>query len=130
MSGKNFIIFLGMIPLLLISGCSGKKAMEVNEAQNGGSIDMHTGDTLVIKLEGNPTTGYQWAMLPNTSGIIELQGEPAYRSTGNLVGSGGIYMFKIQAVEAGSTKVELKYYRSFEMDIPPIQTFALDINVK
>ena len=99
MSGKSNILWPVLILLVLLTGCTGKKAMEVNEAQNGGSIELQSGDTLVIKLEGNPTTGYQWEMLPNADGIVELQGEPAYKSTGSLVGSGGMYKFTLKAVK-------------------------------
>lgn len=130
MSGKYLILCLGLIALMLLSGCNGKKAMEVNEAQNGGSIELQSGDTLMIKLDGNPTTGYQWEMLPNADGVVELQGEPAYKSTSNLIGSGGVYKFTLKAVKAGSTRVDLKYYRSFEADVPPIQTFSVDVVVK
>jgi inhibitor of cysteine peptidase len=104
--------------------------MEVNETQNGGNVELQQGNLLVITLEGNPTTGYQWEMLPNTDGAVELQGEPEYKSGGNLAGSGGIYKFTIKAIKTGSTRVELKYYRSFEVGVPPIKTFSIGVEVK
>jgi inhibitor of cysteine peptidase len=125
----RFIIACSLL-FSLLSGCAGKSTMNVNESQNGTSVDLKTGDMLVITLEGNPTTGYQWEMLPNTDGIVELQGDPEYKSGGNQVGSGGKYSFNVKAVKAGTTRVDLKYYRSFEADVPPIQTFSIDITVK
>lgn len=104
--------------------------MEVNESQNGSRIEIQKGDFLVITLEGNPTTGYQWEMVPNSDGIIELQGKPEYKSGGNLAGSGGIYTFTISAIKTGSTRVELKYYRSFEVGVPPIRTFSVEVKVE
>ena len=89
---ENFDLFLSAFCYLpCLSGCAGKSTVNVNESQNGSSVDLQTGDMLVITLDGNPTTGYQWEMLPNTDGIVELQGDPEYKSGGNLVGSGGKY---------------------------------------
>jgi inhibitor of cysteine peptidase len=128
---RKLQFFIACILLFtLLTGCAGKSTMNVNESQNGTSVDLQTGDMLVITLEGNPTTGYQWEMLPNTDGIVELQGVPEYKSGGNLVGSGGKYSFNVKAVKAGTTRVDLKYYRSFEAGVPPIQTFSIDITVK
>jgi len=128
---KIFLVILASIILIiLLTGCAVNQTVNVNETQNGSSVDLHKGDMLVITLDGNPTTGYQWEMLPNTDGFVEVQGEPDYKSGGNLVGSSGQYSFSIKAVSEGSTRVDLKYYRSFETDIPPIQTFSVEISVK
>lgn len=130
MSGKLMIMALCFIPLLFFSGCSGGKTFEVNEQQNGTSLEVKQGDIIVVKLQGNPTTGYQWAILPNNDGITELQGEPAYKSGGTALGAGGEYAFKIKAVKTGETTISMQYYRSFEQGIPPIQTFSISVKVQ
>ncbi len=81
MFGKLRFVFTCILLFILLSGCVGKSTVNVNESQNGSSVDLQTGDMLVITLDGNPTTGYQWEMLPNTDGIIELQGDPEYKSS-------------------------------------------------
>ena len=108
---KSQFVFAWILLFTLLSGCAGKSTLNVNESQNGSSVDLHTGDMLVITLDGNPTTGYQWEMLPNTDGIVELQAHPEYKSGGNLVGSGGKYSFNVKAIKAGTTRVDLKFYR-------------------
>jgi inhibitor of cysteine peptidase len=127
---KHQFIITCILLFTLLTGCAGKSTVNVYEFQNGTSVDLKTGDMLVITLDGNPTTGYQWEMLPNTDGVVELQGDPEYKSGGNLVGSGGKYNFNVKAVKAGTTRVDLKYYRSFEAGVPPIQTFSIEITVK
>lgn len=114
----------------ILSGCAMNQTIQVSESQNGSRLEIKSGDTLVITLEGNPTTGYQWDMLPNTDGIVELQGDPEYKSSGNMVGSGGQYQFTFKGIKTGSTRLDLKYYRSFEAAVPPVQNFSLDITVK
>jgi inhibitor of cysteine peptidase len=113
-----------------MSSCTAPKSIEVNETNNGGEVELAVDQTLVVTLEGNPTTGYQWEMLPNADGVLELQGVPEYKSDSKLAGSGGQYSFILKALKTGNTNVELKYYRSFEADIPPIQTYLLNVIVK
>ena len=131
MKGRMHWIFAGILLILTLFGCNTmNQTIEVNETQNGSRLELAQGDELVITLEGNPTTGYQWEMLPNSDGVVELQGDPEYKSGGNLAGSGGEYKFIFKAIKAGATTVDLKYYRSFEADVLPIQTYTIDITVK
>jgi len=114
------------------SACSPIRTVRVDAGANGSRISLHPGDRLVITLEGNITTGYQWVILPNMDGVLELQGEPEYAaSTKNLMGAGGVYHFTFKAIKAGTTQLNLKYYRSFEpADVPPIETFTLDVDIQ
>ena len=114
------------------AGCSTGKTREVAKADNGSSIELRVGDTLMITLEGNITTGYQWALLPNPDGVLELQGEPEYVADGKkLMGAGGVYHFTFKAIKTGSTRLDLKYYRAFEpADVAPVETFTINVNVK
>ncbi len=131
MISRIFWIVVFIIPALTLQGCNTmNEKIEINEAQNDSSIELSVGDELVIALEGNPTTGYQWEMLPINNNVVELQNQPEYKSGGSLVGSGGQYKFTLKAVKTGSATVALKNYRSFEADVPPIQTFSIDITVK
>ncbi|MBA4421112.1 MAG: hypothetical protein C0391_08180 [Anaerolinea sp.] len=118
--------------LMTTSACATNKTIEVSAESNGSRVEMQTGDTLVITLEGNITTGYQWELLPNNEGVMQLQGDPEYvqKSAGNLKGAGGVCHFTLKAMQPGSTRVELKYYRSFEPDMAPLETFSLDVVVK
>ena len=46
------------LDLFFAVGCA--KTVEVNEEMNGGSVTLEQGQTLVLKLASNPTTGYDW----------------------------------------------------------------------
>lgn len=122
-----------LVVLLTASACTTNKTIEVDAESNGSRVEMQTGDTLVITLEGNITTGYQWELLPNNDNILQLQGEPEYvqKSAGKLMGAGGVYHFTFKAAKAGNTSVALKYYRSFEpADVAPIEIFGVVVVVK
>jgi predicted secreted protein len=131
---KNKISFMIVCCSLIFfaAGCSAGKTREVTKTENGSTIELMAGDTLIVSLEGNITTGYQWTMLPNLDGVMELQGEPEYAaSKTKLKGAGGVYHFTFKAVKTGSTQISMKYYRSFEPDnVPPIETFNIVVVVK
>jgi len=125
------LLFLFLLMMLAMSACSAGRTVQVNDADNGSTVELKTGDTLIITLEGNPTTGYQWELVPSQDGGMQLQGEPEYvAAKTKLVGSGGVYHFTFRAENKGSTRIVLKYYRSFEpADTPPISTYSLNISV-
>jgi inhibitor of cysteine peptidase len=125
------LIFILCSLMLTVAACSASRTVQATDADNGSTVELHPGDTLVITLEGNPTTGYQWELIPSQDGVMPLQDEPEYVA-GNtkLVGSGGVYHFTFRAENYGSTRIDLKYYRSFEpADTPPISTYTLNILV-
>ena len=117
-----------LLVCLLLSACSTGQVFKKDD--NGKTVEVKAGETFSIEIEGNPTTGYVWEARPDTSGLLSLTGEPDYISDSNLIGSGGTYTFTFRAEKTGQTTLELAYYRSFEKDVPPIETFTSNVSVK
>ncbi|EEA06307.1 uncharacterized protein CMU_007980 [Cryptosporidium muris RN66] len=96
-------------------------------------IYAHFGDIIEINLKGNPTTGYTYRMIdfPNTSIIKPLLIDPLYtqdHTTEYLLGVGGTFTFKFQAMSAGETSASLVYARHFEHR--PIYLIRVDVTFK
>jgi inhibitor of cysteine peptidase len=123
------VLLLSMVLLVSLTSCGGK-TFKLDEDSNGESIEITKGATLSISLQGNPTTGYNWELAEVDQSILKPAGEVDYKSGSPLIGSGGVYTFKFEAVETGSTNLKLIYYRSFEEDTPPVNTFELTVLVK
>jgi CubicO group peptidase (beta-lactamase class C family)/predicted secreted protein len=104
-------------------------ALDMNA--DGSQVTMESGQALVIRLESNPTTGYSWAVQEIDTAVLRQIGDVEYEpaDTG-LVGSGGWESCRFEAVAAGQTTLELVYRRPWEEDIPPDETFILDIIVR
>ena len=124
----TFITVL-IFALTALTACGGAAASLV-ETDNGSTVDLKTGETFTILLEGNPTTGYNWAVMEIDPAVVELVGEPDYKADSNLIGSGGMYTFTFKAVSSGSTVVTLAYYRSWEEDVAPLNEYQVTVNVK
>jgi inhibitor of cysteine peptidase len=82
------------------------------------SIAAHTGESFLVTLSGNPTTGYEWRADP-PSGVVTIA-KPTF-ATNSLpagspvcVGCGGTYTFAITAVAPGSTTLHFVYARAWE----------------
>jgi inhibitor of cysteine peptidase len=96
---------------------------------DGRTITLRTRDTLIIELEGNPTTGFSWEVGTVDEAVLAPQGEPSYTATETaLVGSGGVFAFTFKAARRGQTALQLVYHRSWE-EAAPAETFDLTVIV-
>jgi len=75
-------------------------------------ITARVGEEFVIGLESNPTTGYQWEAYVDSSKLQLVDREFSIHGAG--VGSGGIERFRLKALTAGETALELMYRRPWE----------------
>lgn len=96
---------------------------------NGQTVTLEKGQQLVISLEGNPTTGYNWELVEFDAAILKQVGEPEYKSDSSLIGSGGVITITMEALETGKTNVKLIYHRSWETDVPPLEVYELFVEV-
>ena len=114
--------------LFLLAGC--EKIVNVDSSMNGSSVTLEKGQVMELKLTSNPTTGYDWELTGLDTAILQQTGEVDYKSDSMLIGSGGTDTWTFKAVGSGKTHLTLIYHRTWEKDIPPLETFELDIEVK
>lgn len=126
---KSIIRFVPIILLALaLTACSSAKT--INQDMNGSTINIGIGETLKVKLEGNPTTGYEWQLASVEESILNWDGVPQYKSDSKLVGAGGEYTFVFEGKSPGTTHLEFSYLRPWEEGIDPIETFTLTVVVE
>jgi inhibitor of cysteine peptidase len=128
---KKTILITGlMIALMLgLTACNSGR-IKIDKASNGQTIEMKVGQKLVLSLESNPTTGYNWEIIAIDEAILKPSGEAEYESDSKLIGSGGILTYNFEAVQMGSSTVKLIYHRSWEKDVAPLQEFNITVVVK
>lgn len=123
MKQKLIVLFLALIFSISFYSCSGPYTAE----DNGRTIELGIDDPFEIELEGNPTTGYILEVLSYDSTIIKQIGKADYQPISDALGAGGKYTFKFQTIAAGSTTLQLIYYRSFEKNVLPEKTFEMEV---
>jgi len=92
----------------------------------GDSISVADGQTFVIELESNPTTGYEWTAEANANAEFV---KSSMVTSSTLPGAPGMQRLTFTATKAGSSTLVLNYARSFEPDTPPAETESFPLKV-
>ena len=107
--------------------------MELTADQDGKTVAVPMGKQIIVRLAGNPTTGFSWQVGHISGDAVTAQGDPTYVADAHrpgIVGIGGQFMFKLLAAKAGTSTIKLVYLRPWEKDRPPIRTFTATIEVE
>jgi len=131
---RNFLSIVTIFTVvIMLTACNGK-TYKLSSEDNGRTLEMKSGETLLISIDGNPTTGYTWEVDSVDETILQLAGEPDYSTSSEskpgMTGVGGTYKFTFNAVSTGTATLKLKYWRTFEPENPPVETFEVEIVVK
>jgi inhibitor of cysteine peptidase len=97
----------------------------LTETDNGTRIVLNPGDTLVLKLKSNPTTGYSWALFGTVEPLLKSQGSEYQSSQSGLAGAGGYQIFRFSAAGSGQGPLAVAYRRSWEKNVKPIREFGV-----
>lgn len=109
-------------------GTMAQTAATLTEADNGKDIDVHVGDTIVLRLPENPTTGFRWAFDDLDTGAVSAkEGDQTHSS--EAVGSGGEMTWHLTPTAAGATPIKLKLWRHWEGDTSTRKRFAVTLKV-
>jgi len=114
---KNLCLFMVICIAMLSFGCEG------TQGQDAATVKLE-GNTAIVELKGNPTTGYSWNYTMSPAGVVrEVSNEYIPDKTDeNVSGSGGKFVFTFEAVSEGEADLVFSYLRVWETDVPAINT--------
>jgi len=89
------------------------------------SIVANSGESFVIELEGNPTTGYEWQLEfePDQLELLDQEIKPL----SNNIGAGAAQRFELRAARPGHATIRALYKRRWEADPIDQQTFEVEV---
>ena len=102
----------------------------LTQADQGKSITLQPGQTLVVKLPENPTTGFRWAIARNDEETLALRDSDYAPAAGVGVGGGGQRTFTFVARKPGSVILQFKNWREWEGDSFITERFGVTIDVR
>jgi inhibitor of cysteine peptidase len=125
--------------LILVAGfavgagavCTGGSSnLNVDDSYSGKQVELSVGQSLVVTLDSNASTGYSWH-------LAQISDETVLSNTGNkyispqttLVGAGGKEEWTFKAIKKGTSTISMGYSRPWE-STPPAETFDLTVVVK
>jgi inhibitor of cysteine peptidase len=110
---------------------SAASMVTITDQDNGKDIDLPAGDTLVVRLKGNPSTGYTWAIKGDPSPLRLVKSSTRKNGqTGHAVGAPVTQEFRLTAVSAGMASLTLEYRRPWEYTSGPARTFSVKVNAR
>ncbi len=133
---NNKFSFIALLTLLLAltlaTACSPQQQeVKATTADDGREMQLKKGQTLVVTLEGNPTTGYSWeAAEPLDEQVLRQVGEAEFKAESEALGAGGVQTLRFEAVKAGTTTLKLVYHRPWEEDVDPLETYSIQVVVR
>lgn len=121
-------VALGVLLPLSAALAQSPPPLSLTETNNGTTASAIVGQSILVRLRGNITTGYAWVLANAGGDSVVTNGSMSYVSDpGGGVGVGGTFIFPLLAVKPGDTSL------SFEYRPPgsglPAQTFAVTIHV-
>ena len=109
------LVVVGLLGVM-IAGCG---ADEPTLTEPGTRFDVGPGDTFVVVLESNVTTGFGWELEAEPpEDVLRLVDDVYVGPDTDLVGAAGRQELTFEAVGDGSTFIQLWYVRPF--DDPPV----------
>jgi len=97
-------------------------------AQDAGrQVDLDKNHLLTLNLEGNPSTGYGWQVQRVNAQVLRQVGDIEFKPGSGQIGAPGIQTIRFEGVAAGQTELTLVYGRPWEKDVPPLQTFSIQV---
>ncbi|MGA3263953.1 MAG: protease inhibitor I42 family protein [Terracidiphilus sp.] len=102
----------------------------ITDADKGSTVHLKAGDTLELRLNSNPTTGYMWYVLKNSTPLLKLTGQSQTEPTEPGVGRPVFQIFEFQAKQTGDGVLLLHYVRSWDPPSPDEEQFQVHVLVE
>lgn len=103
----------------------GTTVTDVTAADNGTTISVPEGGAVLVDLEENPTTGYQWNASVSGSAVITTDSFIAPYSEMPMVGAGGYHKWLVTFDGAPSGSFDAVYGRPWEETTDGAETFSV-----
>jgi inhibitor of cysteine peptidase len=99
----------------------------LNASDNNTTINVTTGEFLVVSLEGNPTTGYTWEVEELNEQVLQQVGDIVSVPESDLMGAPSMQIATFEVVGAGDATINMVYHRPWETEVEPEDTFTLNV---
>ena len=144
---KSIIILLLAAAVLAGAACNGggqqaqptptatptAQEVWVTEDDAGTEIALKVGDSLIVALDSNPSTGFEWALVNISDPSVIQKVHNEYKgpepTSSPLVGQGGEELWTFSPLNSGTATINMMYARPWE-SIPPAQRFNVSVIVE
>jgi len=122
-------VIFGLL-LTALSACGASNDVKLDAGENGSQVELNAGQTLIVSLEGNPTTGYTWEAAGLDEQVLQQVGETEFKPDSDAIGAGGVQTLRFETMNSGQTTLKLVYHRPWEEDVEPAEIFSVQVVVR
>ena len=130
---KNILSILVVFSILVTAGgCGAPQQKEINvEIKADESFHLRVGQTVNLRFESNPTTGYLWTITDKEGyDALKRMGDYKYIPSSGRVGSGGIQIYTFEGAKRGKVTLVFEYRRPWEpLTTPAARKYTVRIDV-
>ena len=89
------------------------KVIELTMKDNGAAISADASTVIIVRLDGNPTTGYRWQLSSGKEEVKSVQ-EDIEPVDSNRPGAAATFVFRISGFPKGRVILSFEYCRPWE----------------
>jgi inhibitor of cysteine peptidase len=126
---RTLVALVLALALAGAAAAGGPRIVGIGEQKDGEDTKAHVGDTLVVTLGANRSTGYSWKVAAVNRSVLRLNTSgyvPAHRPL--VPGASGIAVIVFKVVARGKTVLKLNYV-SAGTPKKVSKTFSITVNV-
>lgn len=116
---------------LSVSFSECKQLSDGTKDQTKMDFEIKVHERFKIKLESNPTTGYQWKW--SNKQDISIVDSTNWRYVADFpvrTGSGGKEIWTFEGIKTGIDTIKMEYYRSWEKNVPSAESKTFIVQVR
>jgi predicted secreted protein len=102
----------------------------VESNHRSGDFEVEVGDKIRLELCSNPTTGFQWDYEMTTGNVLKEEDHDFEEPKADVPGTPGIELWTFEAVEKGTTEVQMEYSQPWDGGIKKEWTYNLRVTVE
>lgn len=116
-----------LVVALLLAAPAYAAVIRAGADANGRTIQVRTGDRLVVTLAANASTGYSWVAISSGAPVLRLESVRSVPPTTRRLGAPGTYVARFAVRAAGRATIRLAYVRHTTPATPAAKTFVLRV---
>ncbi len=131
---KLGLLLIAVIVGVTVASAGGGDVTNVDASYAGQEVEVAVGESLVLALESNRTTGFQWALVENSDQTALQHAGHKYVPYENtdppLPGVGGKELWTFKALKKGTSTISMEYSQPWEGGEKAAETFVLTVLVR
>lgn len=108
-------------------------AVMITPESAGRTIELQSGQELLIRLPSNPATGYRWALAAAPADVLRLEGLPSFERNpngANTSSAPGFEIWRFTLARKGQQVLTFDYRLPWDGDAPPAHQLSFTVTVR